>query len=178
MKESYNTSKLFKQRKQPIWNLKFRADTAVIFNQMKKTLNLQYHGIFCIKWHHIKVFTKFFYRKSVCPVIWWAIRKEKPAKFLETVILCEAFRGNFKNKVGSSLYYHTKPMRTCFCVSICLIFRFAYLAYYCFCAMLFSVSHLSIMDISCCLCYMPGVYLKSPMLCLRCDYCFLFSKIC
>ena len=56
--------------------------------------------------------------------------------------------------------------RNCFCVSICLIFRFAYLAY-CFCAMLFSVSHSSTVNIICCLCYMPGVYLKSPMLCLH-----------
>ena len=48
MKECYNTSKVFKQRKQLIWNLKFHADTAAIFSQMNKTLNLQYHGIFCI----------------------------------------------------------------------------------------------------------------------------------
>ena len=47
-------------------------------------------------------------------------------------------------------------------------FRFAYLAHYCFCVMLFSVSHSSIVNIFCCLCYMPGVYLKYPMLCLRC----------
>ena len=50
--------------------------------------------------------------------------------------LCEAFRGNFKREVGSSLYYHTISMRTCSCVCICLIFWFAYLTYYCFCAML------------------------------------------
>ena len=40
MKERYNTSKVFQQRKQLIW---FHADTAVIFNQKNKTLNLQYH---------------------------------------------------------------------------------------------------------------------------------------
>ena len=117
-----------------------------------------------------------FHRKSVCPVICWATGKDKPSRFLETVILCEAFPGNFKRKIGSSPYYHTISVRTCSCVCICLIFRFAYLAYYCFCAMLFSVSHLSIVNIFCCLCYMPGVYLKSAMLCLRCVYCLLFSK--
>ena len=42
------TSKVFKQGKQLIWNSKFHADTAAIFSQMNKTLNLQYHGIFCI----------------------------------------------------------------------------------------------------------------------------------
>ena len=145
-------------------------------DQMNETLNLQYHGIFCIIWRHIKVFTRSFHEKFVCPVILWATGKEKPCRFLETVILCEALRGNFKRKVGSSLYYHTISVRTCSCVCICLIFRFAYLAYYCFCAMLFLVSHLSIVNISCCLCYMPGVYLKSPILCLRCIYCLLFSK--
>ena len=143
---------------------------------MNKTLNLQYHGIFWIIWRHIKVFTKCFYGKLVCPVIWWATGKERPARFLETVILCEAFRGNFKMKVGSSLCYHTISVRTCLCVCICFIFWFAYLAYYCFCAVLFSVSHLSIVNIFCCLRYMPVVYLKCPMLCLRCVYCHLFSK--
>ena len=49
------------------------------------------------------------------------------------------------------------------CVCTCLIFQFAYLVHYCFCAMLFSVSHLSIVIIFWCLCYMPGVYLKPPM---------------
>ena len=102
--------------------------------------------------------------------------KEKPARFLETVTLCEAFRGNFQRKLGSSLCYHTISVRTCFCVCIQLIFRFAYLAYYCFYTMLFSVSHLSIVNIFCCLCYVPGVYLKFPMLCLRCVCYLLFSR--
>ena len=124
------TSKVFKQRKQLIWNLKFHADTAAIFSQMNKTLNLQYHGIFCIIWCHIKVFTRNFHGNSVFPVIWWATGKEKPSRFLETVILCEAFRGNFKRKVGFSLYYHTISVCTCSCVCICLIFWFAYIAYY------------------------------------------------
>ena len=48
IKERDNTSKVSKQRKQLIWNLKFHADTAAIFSQMNKTLSLQYHGIFCI----------------------------------------------------------------------------------------------------------------------------------
>ena len=49
MKALYNTtSKVFKQRKQLIWNLQFHAGTAAIFSQMNNTLNLQYHGIFCI----------------------------------------------------------------------------------------------------------------------------------
>ena len=83
---------------------------------------------------------------------------------------------NFVWKLGSSFCYHKISVRTCFCVYICLIFRFACLAYFCFSAMLFSISHLSIVDIFCCLCYILGVYLKSPMLCLRCVYCLLFSK--
>ena len=142
---------------------------------MNKTLNSQYHGIICIIWGHIKIFTKCFHGKSVCPVIWSATGKEKPARFLETVILGEAFRGNFKRKLSSSLCYHTISVRTCNYVCICLIFRFAYLACYCLCAMLFSVSDLSTMNIYC-LRYIPGVYLKSSMLSLRCVYCLLFSK--
>ena len=63
--------------------------------QTNKTLNLQYHGIFCIIWRHIKVFAKYFHGKWVCPVIWWATGKVKPARFLKTVILCKTFRGNF-----------------------------------------------------------------------------------
>ena len=50
------------------------------------------------------------------------------------------------------------------------------LAYFCFCAMLFSVSHSSTVNILCCLYYMPGVFLKSHILCLRCVCCLLFSK--
>ena len=152
------------------------AGTAVIFSQIDKTLNLQYHGIFSIMWRYVKVFMKCFPGKFVCPVIWRPTGKEKPARFLETVILCEAFRRNFKRKFGSSPCYHTISVRTCFCVCICLIIQFAYLAYCCFCAMLFSVSHLSTVNIFCCLCYIPVVYLKSPMLWSRCVYCLLFSK--
>ena len=143
---------------------------------MNKKLNLKYHGIFCMIWHHINFFTKCFHGESVCPVIWWATGKEKQARFLRTVILCETFRRNFKRKVGYSLCYHAILVHTCFCVCICLIFRFVYLACYCFCTILFSVFHLSIVSIFCCLCYMPVVYLKSPMLCLRSVYCLLFSK--
>ena len=93
--------------------------------------------------------------------------KGNPARFLETVILCEAFRGNLET--GSSLCYHTISVHTCFCVCICLIFRSAYLAYCCICAILFSVSHSNIMNIFCCLCYMPGVYLNLP-----CYVCVVF----
>ena len=103
-------------------------------------------------------------------------RKGKPARFLETVILCEAFHGNFLEETGSSRCYHTISVYTCFCVCIYLIFLFDYLAYCCLYAILFSVSHSSIKNIFCCLCYMPGVYLKSPMLCLRYVCCLLFSK--
>ena len=140
-------------------------------------LNLQYHGIFCIIWRHVKIFTKWFHGKTVRVVTWWITEKEKPSWFLKTVILCEAFLGIFKKKLGSSLCYHTISMRTCFFVCICLKFQFAYLKYYCFCAMLFLVSHLSIVNIFCCLCYRPSAYRKSPMLCLRCIYCLLFSKL-
>ena len=121
-------------------------------------------------------FTKCFHGKSVCSTIWSATGKEKLARFLETVILGEAFRGNFKRKLGSSLCDHTILVCTCNYVCICLIFRFAYLACYCLCAMLFSVSNLSAMNIFYCLLYVPGVYLKSSMLSLCCVYCLLFSK--
>ena len=47
MKEHDNTSRVFKQREQLIWNLNFHAETA-IFSQMNKTLNLQHHGILWI----------------------------------------------------------------------------------------------------------------------------------
>ena len=40
MKERYSTKKVFKQRKQLIWNLKFHADTAAIFSRMNEKLNL------------------------------------------------------------------------------------------------------------------------------------------
>ena len=81
------------------------------------------------------------------------------------------FRRNFKKKLGSSPYWHTISVCTCFCVCICLIFRFTYLAYYCFSGMLFSVCHLGIVNIFCCLYYIPGVYLKSSMSYLRWVYC-------
>ena len=42
-------------------------------------------------------------------------------------------------------------------ISAYLFFRFAYLTYYCFCVMLFSVSHSSIVNIFYCLCCMPDV---------------------
>ena len=47
-KPDNTTSKVFKQRKQLISNLKSHAETGAIFSQMKKTLNLQHNGIFCI----------------------------------------------------------------------------------------------------------------------------------
>ena len=46
--------------------------------QMSKTLNLQFHGIFCIIWRHVKILSKCFDEKALCPVIWWTIGKEKP----------------------------------------------------------------------------------------------------
>ena len=45
IKERYNTSKIFKQRKQLIWNLTFHADTAAIFSQINKTVK------FTILWY-------------------------------------------------------------------------------------------------------------------------------
>ena len=138
MKERYNTtSKVFKQRKQLIWNLNFHDDTGTIFSQINKMLNSQCHGIFSIIWRHIKFFTKCFHGKSVYPAIWRATGKERPARFLETVILCEAFRRNFA--IFAIIWYQC----VLFCVSICLIFQFAYLAGCCLCTMLFSVSHLT-----------------------------------
>ena len=37
MKERINTSNVFKQRNQVIWNLKFHTETAAIFSKMNKT---------------------------------------------------------------------------------------------------------------------------------------------
>ena len=47
VEEHYSNSKVFKQKKTNVfgWNLKFRADTAAIFSQMKKTLK------FMIPWY-------------------------------------------------------------------------------------------------------------------------------
>ena len=64
-----------------------------------KRLNLQCCGIFCIAWHHFNVFMKCFHGKLVCLVIWWAPGKEKSAGFLEIVVFCEAFHGNFKREL-------------------------------------------------------------------------------
>ena len=158
--------------------LKFHADTAASFSQINKTLKLTIPWYLCMIWRHLKVFTKCFLEKLTCPVIWWATRKENPARFLEAAILCEEFCGNFKRKLSSSPCYHMISVRSCFCVCICLMFWCIYLAYGSFCAMLFSVFHLSKVNIFCCLYYVPGVYLKCPMLCLRCGYCPLFSEIC
>ena len=71
---------------------------------------------------------------------------------METVILYEIFRGTFKRKLSFSLCYHTISVLTCICICIWLIFRFAYLAYHCFCAMVISVYHLSIVNILCAWC--------------------------
>ena len=142
---------------------------------MNKTLNLHHHGIFCTMWRHMKVFTKRFHEKSVCPVIWLATgRRSKPDSWKQYLCV-KRFVESFR-RTGSSLCYHTILVHICFCICICSIFRFAYLAYCCPCAKLFSVSHSSIMNVFCCLCYMPGIYLKSLMLCLRCVCCLLFSK--
>ena len=59
--------------------------------------------------------------------IWWTTRKEKPARFLETVILCEAFHGNFKRKLSSALWDHIILVHSCFLclhllnISVCLL---------------------------------------------------------
>ena len=70
MKERYNTSKVFKQRKQLIWNLKFHADTVAIFSQMNKNVK------FTMPWYLLhnmtshQSFHEMLSRKSVSPVIW------------------------------------------------------------------------------------------------------------
>ena len=92
----YNTSKVFKQRKQLIWNLKLHADTAAIFSQMNKTLNLQYYGIFCIIWRHIKVFAKCFYLELVSPVIWWATRSGNQPDFWKQEFCVKRFVETFR----------------------------------------------------------------------------------
>ena len=111
------------------------------------------------------------YGASVCLVIWCS-----GARFLEAVTLCKSFRAKFKRKLSSNPCYQMILVRSGFCVWICLIFRFAHLACCYFFAMLLSVSHLSLLNIFCCLYYMPGVCLKSPMPCLRSIYCVLFSQ--
>ena len=42
------------------------ANTAAIFSQMNKTLNLQYHGIFCIIWRHILKFSQNAFTENQC----------------------------------------------------------------------------------------------------------------
>ena len=54
----------------------------------------------------------------MCSVIQLTTGKEKPARFLETVILWEEFCGNFKRKLNSSLCCHAISVRTCFRVSM------------------------------------------------------------
>ena len=65
---------------------------------MNKTLNLQYHGIFCIIWRHIKVFARCLHGKSMCPVIWWATGRESlPDSWKQWFCVkrfVESFRGN------------------------------------------------------------------------------------
>lgn len=150
------------------------------------------HGIFYIIWRQSKVFKKCFHKKFECPVTWPATREEKSGKFLETVIFCKAFRGSFKRKLSSSFpiiwcVYVLISSFKCVLIKYVLIsplylfiylFYFTYIANCCSCAMLFSVFHLGIVNICCCLYYIPGFYPKSSMLlCLRCSYCLLFSKI-
>ena len=100
--------------------------------------------------------------------------KHKPARFLETAILFKVFPGKFETK--SSLFFAVISARSCFYVCICLKIRLVYLVYFCFSAMIFSIFHLSLVNIYCCLCCMPGVYVKSPMLFLHSSYLHLFSK--
>ena len=100
--------------------------------------------------------------------------KHKPATFLETAILFKVFPGKFETK--SSLFFAVISARSCFYVCICLKIRLVYLVYFCFSAMIFSIFHSSLVNIYCCLCCMPGVYVKSPMLFLHSSYLHLFSK--
>ena len=79
-------------------------------------------------------------------------------------------------KQNSFLFFAVISARSCFYVCICLIIRFVYLVYFCFSAMIFSIFHLSIVNIYCCLYCTPGVYIKSPMLFLHSSYLHLFSK--
>ena len=111
------------------------------------------------------------YGASVCLVILCS-----GARFLEAATLSKSFHAKFKRKLRSNPCYQMILVRTGFCVWISLIFRFTHLACFSFFAMLLSVSHLSLLNIFCCLYYMPGVCLKSPMLCLRSIYCVLFSQ--
>ena len=59
-------SKVFKQKRQLVCNLKLHVLTLQqSLAKWVKCWNLQYHGIFCIIWCHVKVFTKCFRGKSV-----------------------------------------------------------------------------------------------------------------
>ena len=103
-------------------NLKIHAPTSAIFSQMNKMFK------FTIPWYLLHnsaltwsfhIFTiKCVHLKPVYPVIWWGTRKEKPARFLEIVILCKALCGNFKRKLCPSLCYHMTWVYTCFHVCI------------------------------------------------------------
>ena len=98
---------------------------------------IPWHGIFCIIWRHIKVFTKCFRGKSVYSVIWWDIGKEKPSRFLKTVIPCEEFLGTF------SFCCHMISVRTCFFVdlfNISVLF-FSILLFLCNAIFSFSFKH-------------------------------------
>ena len=102
------------------------ADSAAIFIQMIKTVKFTIswfllHNICMI--YHVKFFTKYVRRKSMCPINWWATGKVNPARFLETVISYEKFRRNFKKKQSSNICYCMISVRTFFCV--CHLFNFS-----------------------------------------------------
>ena len=64
------------------------------WSKMIETLKLTMpYSIFCTLGRHIKVSTKCFRWKSVCPVVCWATGNKDPARFLKTVIFCEGFCG-------------------------------------------------------------------------------------
>ena len=72
----------------------FHANTAVFYKQMNKILTYIIVSP-TQRGASLKFFMKCFYKKSIFSVIYWVYRKEKPAQFLETVILCKAVPGKF-----------------------------------------------------------------------------------
>ena len=126
---------------------------------MSKTLNLYYHGIVCIIWRYIKVFLKCFYRKSVCPVIWWS-QPDPWKQWFCAKIFKETLKGKSLLPYDISVY-----LFLCLHLFNILVHVFSILLFLC-----------NVIFIFCCLCYMPGVYLKSAVSCLHCVYHLLFSK--
>ena len=95
--------------------------------------------------------------------------KGKPARFLETVTLCEAFHGNFqKNRLQSLLSYNIRAyLFLCLHLFNILVCLFSILLFLCNAILSFLFKHSEHLLLLV-LYYMPYVQLKSLMFCLHC----------